>query len=448
MHTLTSQLHNHTMTRKLGPHETYAAVRSKMKSYSNVFVAARLHQAASEAAVRFCVQKLIENEPILATAITGQEGTFEVYKHKEVVLDDYVDFSYSDVSLPEAHSDLHYVLFDLSKSHWKVYLLDHGMELLFLYDHTLLDGMSGSFAIGQLVHYLRDFSEIKNAEDYTEPENVKTSSKDIPPPVEAQITVSAPISRLFTELTNEYLFSKPENSLPRQKLPWKGFYEIVDFSQSETANFLNMCKENNISGGAGLYALMVTSPARILHGKYPDSVTKPASGSVPINARNFCQGDPKRLGMVVGEVFIDSAVPEPSMLEFDGKTPSKAFFEVAKAYSECLARDTTATWFSGYPFMHIIGLIPYVSSLTEFFKKHTDNYNRNTMFSLSNLTAVDMDVQRLRFSQCTGGTCPFIQFSSVGVKNGPISVSIAVAEDDSVAGEVKRSVLEFLEKLA
>lgn len=438
------------MSRKLGPHETYAATRSRIGSYSNVFVSARLREPASTEAVTYAVSQLIHNEPILGVRITGEKpGQFEMHKLKaeEYDIKDFLDtssFVYKQVS--EAQSDIHYIRFDLSKSHWRVYVLDHGREILFLYDHTLLDGMSGSFACRQLVRYIEDYQQGKGSDDV----KIEVSQKELPPPVEKQITVSAPVSRLVKELGNEYIFSKPKTSLPPQVLPWSGYYGVIDMTSDQTSAFLKMCKSNSISGGAGLYALMVCSSSKVLHDKYPDAVQQQVGGSIPWNARNFTPGlDPERLGMVVGESLFDNPVPKPTDVEFGhgGEAPP-GFLEVAKVYQDQIKKDGVSTWFSGYPFMHIIGLIPFVN-LDEYFASHTNSYQRNGMYSLSNLTALETSpsVERLRFSQCTGATCPFIQFSTVGIKGGPISISIAVAEDDSVVAEIEKYVEEFLSDL-
>lgn len=436
------------MSRKLGPHETYAATRSRIGSYSNVFVSARLLKAASTQAVKHAVARLIHNEPILGVTISGEKpGEFEMHKLNGADYDikDFLDTTtYIDKQVSEAQSDLHYVRFDLAKTHWKVYVLDHGREILFLYDHTLLDGMSGSFACRQVVKSIEDYKG-KGDEDI----KVQVSQKELPPCVENQITVSAPVSRLVKELAKEYVFSKPTTTLPPQVLPWTGYYGVIDMSTEQTKAFLKMCKAHGISGGAGLYALLVCSSSRVLHDKYPDSVKQDVGGSVPWNARNFTPDrDPSRLGMIVGESLFDNPVPKPEDVEFGGKSAPPGFLEVAKVYQEVIKRDGVSTWFSGYPFMHIIGLIPYVN-LDDYFATHTNNYERHGMYSLSNLTALETSpsIERLRFSQCTGATCPFIQFSTVGIKGGPISISIAVAEDDRIVAEVEKYVQEFLAQL-
>ncbi|KAG5362810.1 hypothetical protein CJU89_1947 [Yarrowia sp. B02] len=438
------------MSRKLGPHETYAATRSRIGSYSNVYVSARLREAASPEAVRYAVSRLIQNEPILGVTISGEKpGTYEMHKlnAEKYAIEDFVDpTTFEDKQVSDAQSDLHYVRFDLTKSHWRVYVLDHGREIMFLYDHTLLDGMSGSFACRQLVKYIEEYQEGKNSEDV----KVQVSQKDLPPPVEKQITVSAPVSRLVKELANEYLFKKPKTSLPPQVLPWSGYYGTIDMSMEQTKAFLEMCKANSISGGAGLYALLVCSSSRVLNEKYPDAVQTQVGGSIPWNARNFTPGqDPQRLGMVVGESLFDNPVPKPEDVAFgSGGAVPPGFLEIAKVYQDQIKKDGVSTWFSGYPFMHIIGLIPFVD-LEDYFASHTNNYDRHMMYSLSNLTALETSpsIERLRFSQCTGATCPFIQFSTVGIKGGPISISIAVAEDDSIVPEVEKYVEEFLDQL-
>lgn len=368
-------------------------------------------------------------------------------KGEEYEIKDFLDTSsFVDKQVSEAQSDIHYIRFNLSKSHWRVYVLDHGREILFLYDHTLLDGMSGSFACRQLVKYIEDYQQGKGSDDA----KIEVSQKELPPPVEKQITVSAPVSRLVKELANEYIFSKPKTSLPTQVLPWSGYYGVIDMTYDQTSAFLKMCKSNSISGGAGLYSLMVCSSSKVLHDKYPDAVKQQVGGSIPWNARKFTPGlDPERLGMVVGESLFDNPVPKPTDVEFGqgGEVPP-GFLEVAKVYQDQIKKDGVSTWFSGYPFMHIIGLIPFVS-LEDYFSSHTNSHQRHGMYSLSNLTALETSssVERLRFSQCTGATCPFIQFSTVGVKGGPISISIAVAEDDSVVAEIEKYVEKFLSDL-
>lgn len=444
-----------TMSRKLGPHESYAATRSRIGSYSNVFVSARLLEPASTEAVTYAVSQLIQNEPILGVRITGEKpGKYEMHKLKaeDYTIEDFLDTSsFFDKQVSEAQSDIHYIRFDLSKSHWRVYVLDQGREILFLYDHTLLDGMSGSFACRQLVRYIEDYRQGKGGSgDEDEDVKVQVSEKELPPPVEKQITVSAPVSRLVKELANEYIFSKPKTSLPPQVLPWSGYYGVIDMTKEQTSAFLKLCKTNSISGGAGLYALMVCSSSKVLHDKYPDAVQQKVGGSIPWNARKYTPGlDPERLGMVVGESLFDNPVPKPADVAFGsgGEVPP-GFLEVAKVYQDQIKKDGVSTWFSGYPFMHIIGLIPFVD-LDDYFASHTDNYQRHGMYSLSNLTALETSpaVERLRFSQCTGATCPFIQFSTVGIKGGPISISIAVAEDDSIVSEIEKFVAEFLSQL-
>ncbi|KAG5359686.1 hypothetical protein CJU90_5522 [Yarrowia sp. C11] len=438
------------MSRKLGPHETYAATRSKFGSYSNVFVSARLKEAASSEAVAYAVSRLIANEPILGVTIKGDKpGEFVMHKLNcdDYEISDFLDIkTFSDKQVAEAQSDLHYVRFDLTKTHWRVYVLDHGREILFLYDHTLLDGMAGSFACRQLVRYIEEYQQAKGSDIV----QIQVSEKELPPPVEKQLTVSAPVSRLVKELANEYLFSKPETSLPPQVLPWTGYYGVIDMTAEQTSAFLKMCKANSISGGAGLYALMVCASSKVLHDKYPDAVEKPVGGSIPWNARKFTPGqDPERLGMVVGESLFENPVPKPADVEFGsgGVVPS-GFLEVAKVYQAQIKKDGVSTWFSGYPFMHIIGLIPFVN-LEDYFSSHTNSYQRHGMYSLSNLTALETSpsIERLRFSQCTGATCPFIQFSTVGIKGGPISISVAVAEDDSIVPKIEEYVEKFLSQL-
>ncbi|RDW39003.1 alcohol acetyltransferase [Yarrowia lipolytica] len=440
-----------TMSRKLGPHETYAATRSRFGSYSNVFVSARLRDPAPTEAVEYAVCQLIHNEPILGVTITGDKpGQYEMHKLNADDYDvkDFLDTTtFWDKQVSEAQSDLHYVRFDLTKAHWKVVGLDHGREVLFLYDHTLLDGMSGSFACRQLVKSIEEYRQGKRSDD----NKIQVSQKELPPPVEKQITVSAPVSRLVKELANEYLFSKPKTSLPPQVLPWTGYYGVIDLTTEQTSAFLKMCKAHSISGGAGLYGLLVCSSSKVLHDKYPDAVQQQVSGSIPWNARKFTPGqDPERLGMVVGESLFDNPVPKPADVEFgSGPTIPSGFLEVAKVYQDQIKKDGVSTWFSGYPFMHIIGLIPFVD-LEDYFASHTNNYQRHGMYSLSNLTALETSttVERLRFSQCTGGTCPFIQFSTVGIKGGPISISVAVAEDDSIVPQVEKYVEEFLSHIS
>ncbi|KAG5359201.1 hypothetical protein CJU90_3935 [Yarrowia sp. C11] len=389
------------MSRKLGPHETYGAVRSILGSYSNVVVSATLNTPTTRQGLLYAAKTLLHKEPLLGVSVSGQEGSFKMTKLEHPKPETFVDTSLLTKQLEEVVTDIHYVRLDLSKQHWKLFLLSHGKEVVFLYDHALLDGMSGLFVIERVV----------------------------------KVVISPPVSLLLKELFKEYLYSRKPTSLPLQQLNWTGYHSIIDFSALQSRAFHSMCKSSGFSVGAGLYALLVCASSAVLHRKYPDAVSGPVRGLVPLNARNYTpKQNPKRLGMVVGESILSTVVPGPG--EVLGEVPSRAFVKIALEFKSTIARDSQKTLFSGYPFMHPVGLIPWVHSLQEYFKKHTDNHQRSSMLAMSNLTCSDIPCEQLRFTQCTGGTSPFIQFSVVGLKGKGISVGLGVSEDEEVLNEV------------
>lgn len=431
-------------TRPLGPHETYGAVRSILGSYSNVVVSATLTTPTTVQAALYAAQILLEKEPLLAVSVSGEEGSFKMTKLKQAQLQNFVDTSLINNRLHEIVTDLHCVRLNLSKHHWKLLLLDKGKEIVFLYDHALLDGMSGLFVIERVVQALEEFDTGKSRD--IAPRSTSTNPLSLPPPVEQQLVVSPPFSLLLKELFKEYLYSKKVSTLPLQQLDWKGYHSIIDFSPLQSRAFYNMCKTHGFSVGAGLYALLVCSSSAVLHRKYPDSVSGPVRGLVPFNARKFTPSqNPKRLGMVVGESILSTIVPVAQ--KEHGRMPSRAFVKIAHQFKSKIARDSQQTAFSGYPFMHPVGLIPWVHSLQEYFKKHTNAHQRSSMFAMSNLTSFDMPgCDQLRFTQCTGGTSPFIQISVVGLKDQGISVGLGVAEDKEVLEEVETAMRRFIQE--
>lgn len=431
-----------SLSRPLGPHETYGAVRSILGSYSNVVVSATLTKPTNVQAALYAAQILLEKEPLLGVSVSGQEGSFKMTKLKLAKVQSFVDTSLIDNRLQEVVTELHYVRLNLSKQHWKLLLLDQGKEIVFLYDHALLDGMSGLFVIERVVEALKEYDSGKSRD--TKPPPI--SAAPLPPPVEQQLVVSPPFSLLLKELFKEYLYGKKVSTLPLQRLDWTGFHSIVDFSPLQSRAFYNMCKTHGFSVGAGLYALLVCSSSAVLHRKYPDSVSGPVRGLVPLNARKFTPDqNPKRLGMVVGESFLSTVVPAPE--KENGRVPSREFVKIAHQFKSRIARDSQETVFSGYPFMQPVGLIPWVHSLQEYFEKHTNGHQRSSMFAMSNLTSSDMPgCEQLRFTQCTGGTSPFIQISVVGLKDRGISVGLGVAEDGEVLEEVETAMRRFIKE--
>ncbi|KAG5356170.1 hypothetical protein CJU89_5893 [Yarrowia sp. B02] len=428
-------------SRLLGPHETYGAVRSILGSYSNVVVSATLFKPTTHQGALYVAQVLLEKEPLLGVSVSGQEGSFRMTMLREAQLDSFVDVSLNHKSLQEVVTEIHYIRLNLSKQHWKLFLLNNGKEIVFLYDHALLDGMSGLFVIERVVKALNDFK----SRDMVLSTTVPNSSLPLPVPVEQQLIVSPPFTLLLKELFKEYLYGKKVSSLPLQKLDWTGFYSIIDFTQLQSRAFYNMCKKNGLSVGAGLYALLVCASSGVLHRKYPDAVAGPVRGLVPLNARNFTPNqDPKRLGMVVGESILSTVVPKPEKVNTE--VPSRDFIRIAHQFKTRIARDSQSTAFSGYPFMHPVGLIPWVHSLKEYFVKHTKDHQRSSMFAMSNLTCSDVPCEQLRFTQCTGGTSPFIQYSVVGLKEKGISVGLGVSEDEEVLGEVDEYMRWFIQE--
>lgn len=434
--------------RPLGPHETYGAVRSILGSYSNVVVSATLCKPTNLQGALYAAQTLLEKEPLLGVCVSGQEeGHFKMTKLKDVKLDSFVDVSLINQRLEKVVTEIHRIRLDLSKQHWKLLLLNNGKEIVFLYDHALLDGMSGLFVIQRVVSALQEY-ESRDPDSLLTTVSNNSCRLPLPLPVEQQLVVSPPFSLLLKELFKEYLYGKKkESTLPLQKLDWTGLHSIIDFTPLQSRAFYNMCKKHGFSVGAGLYALLVCASSEVLHRKYPDAVAGPVRGLVPLNARNFTPGqNPKRLGMVVGESILSTVVPGPK--EVHGKVPSSAFIKIAREFKSRIARDSQKTVFSGYPFMHPVGLIPWVHSLQEYFLKHTNSHQRSSMFAMSNLTCSDMPplCEQLRFTQCTGGTSPFIQISVVGLKDQGISVGLGVSEDEEVLREVDEYMRWFVEE--
>lgn len=428
-------------SRPLGPHETYGTVQSILGLYSNVIVSATLYKPTNRQGALYAAKILLEKEPLLGVSISGQEGTFKMTKLREAKLNNYVDDSLNRKLLEDVVTDLHYVRLDLSKQQWKLLLLNNGKEIVFLFDHALLDGMSGLFVIETVVKALQEYS----SHDLVSLTTIPNPSTPLPLPVEQQLVASPPFTLLLKELFKEYLFSEKVSTLPLQKHDWKGYHSIIDFTPFQSRAFYNMCKKYGFSVGAGLYALLVSSSSGVLHRKYPDAVSGPVRGLVPLNGRNFTPKlDPKRLGVVVGEICISTVVPKPE--EVIGRVPSRAFVKIAHQFKSKITRDTQQTTFSGYPFMQPVGLIPWVRSLQEYFKKHTNNHQRSSMFAMSNLTCSDVPCEQLRFTQCTGGISPFIQYSVVGLKDKGISVGLGVSEDKEVLDEVNKSMRWFIQE--
>lgn len=428
-------------SRLLGPHESYGTVQSKLGCYTNVVLSATLYTPTTHQGLLYAAEILLEKESLLGVTISGQEGSFKMTKMREAKLDGFVDASLNEKTLREVIKDLHNVLLDLSKQHWKLYLLNSGQEIAFLFDHALMDGVSGLVVIEEVVKALKDFK----SRDYTPQTTLINQNLPLPLPVEQQMRVSVPLTLLLKELYKEYIYRPKPTSLPRQKLNWTGRHSIIDFSALQSRAFYNMCKSHGFSVGAGLYGLLVCASSGVLHRKYPDAVSRPVDGLIPLNGRNFSPNmDKRRLGMVVGQSALRTVVPQPNRVE--KRVPCTDFVTIAQQFKAQIARDTKPTLFSGYPFMQPVGLIPWVNSLSEYFKKHTDNSQRASMFELSNLTVSDAYCEQLRFSQCTGGISPFIQCNVVGLKGKGMSIGLGVTDDEEVLVEVERYIRWFVKE--
>ncbi|KAG5363078.1 hypothetical protein CJU89_2232 [Yarrowia sp. B02] len=461
------------MSRQLGPLERLMAVRAQLGLYTNVWVSAELDQPVDLNVLYQAVADLIMDEPMLGVVVTGRkEKDLRFTKLKGIRISDAVSLEhFNEENIANIHTQLHDIQFDLQgdKPLWRVFPINKGKEIVFVYDHTPLDGMSGASVCVKLAKACQNV----RTPSVSRHDVALVSGAPIPPPLEGQMNVSVPYWKLCVALMEEYakplctfatalrrlVYSKEVDQYrfgtgPKHKRKWTGRYSLVDIDKAKTKRLLDACHKNQVSASAVLFAVLVSASSDTLYRHYPVSSSKMrANARIPYNARQFIRKEQlPSLGCMVGDAALDTVVPPPKNVQKKGYYQSQEFYDIARGFRTSVLENVAKSRPDDCPAaMHDIGMIQFVPSIKDFFDSHTEGAARSELFSISNLCAVDpcgTNIERLRFSQCTGANCAFLQFGAVGVKGGSISVSISAADDpDDCLGDLTKEVQRFVDQL-
>lgn len=412
---------------------------NEMGMASVVFVSATYTKVLGKELLYEALRKLVDEEPMLRCNVFGEETASRYFGRVDVDLNKVV-FYRPDISTCQELSDLlipteRYKYGDARIPLWRVYVIGKDrMELAWVYDHSISDGVSG------VLFHQKLLSKLNKEPSEKEPEEIEMA-----PSIENAIDVKPSwgfsFQVVYSLLKKKLFGGGPKTWIGKPPaVPMESQTEIFEFEPEYAAQLLDYCRKRKITLTALLYATLLT----ILRNIIPEEDQKAYDDigiSCPVNARRYIPGFSTELGNYV--------------FQFTHKAPlkdTKTIEEEAKEFLPILKQATT----DPTEIKYIIGMLNYIdipSHIQEAYKAQS----RSGAMEISNLGSYDFSpkgdkigISKLVFSQGVNSLTYYTTVSLIGIKNGSVSVSISVAKDDanhSICKTLRKQLFDHLDNL-
>lgn len=420
--------------------DSYSVHLNEMGMASVIFVAATYTQVLNKELLYEALGKLVDEEPMLRCNVFGEETTSRFFGRVDVDLDKVV-FYRPDISSCQELSDLlipkeRYKYGDEHMPLWKVYVIGkEGVELAWVYDHSISDGASGVFFHQKLLSKLNKETSEKKVNEIKMAPSVENAI-DVRPSwgFSFQVFYSMLKKKLFGASGAKTWIGKPP------AVPMESQTELFDFEPEYAAQLLDYCRKRNITLTALLYAALLQTLRSIIPEE--DQMAYDDLGfSCPVNARRYIPRFSTELGNYVFQFTHKAPIKDNRTIEEEAK-------EILPVLKEATTDPTEIKY--------VVGLLNYINipnRIQEGYKAQS----RSGAMEISNLGSYDFSpkggkigLSKLVFSQGVNSLTYYTTVSLVGIKNGPISVSISVARDDenhSICKTLRRQLFKRLDML-
>jgi hypothetical protein len=275
--------------------------------YANIFAMnAHVKGEITVSEVRFSIDKVCQKYPFLAAHVVTDEG-IEWY---ETAGTEPIPVNLLERDWSEAIVAYLNMPFDNRTSpQLRILLRSYNgySDLVLMIDHSIADGLSGSFVLRDILHY------IAHPDGVVIPIEYRPSLDQLLPPYNIEEAASLP------DASGEVTSSEPASSRTLFIVPWS-------LSEADTTALLVQCRRHEVTVHSALCTAFLNIYARL----DPSGRTL-RSVSSPVSVRN-CLTQP--VGEQVGN-YINSGV----RISLDC-TPERAFWEMAHEFNAALAAGT------------------------------------------------------------------------------------------------------------
>ncbi|EPE24213.1 hypothetical protein GLAREA_08063 [Glarea lozoyensis ATCC 20868] len=438
------------MARPVGLLEQMSTARHDLGYYHSVGATARYSTPTSTSNLRRQIQaaltKVILQYPALCHGIINEGALKPSFKLVESIdLDRCIEWitvtSDRESKLAETLEQAHSTRFSDIEVHppWKLLIITpetkpSTFDAAFIFHHALGDGMSGKLFHGS-------FASALNTPSSSPPELLVPipSSTKLPPPIEALIPFTVSYRYLLLQIWESI---RPAWFFPSLQ-PWTSTpISATNLARGESRMtffalpadlmkvVLSECRENGTTLTGLLHALALLS----------------FTNHVP-QGSSFTSTTPYSLRHLTGTK--DDMVVQVSALSTTYPTSLVTSLRASSNLTEeiwSLARDfkkNMAVELARAPRDVVLGLLPYISDMHEFFRSKIGK-GRESTFEVSNVGVLappasgDWNVERVLFSQSGMGTGALVGINVASVVGGELVVSLTWLEGDVDSALVER----------
>ncbi|KAK7203257.1 alcohol acetyltransferase [Myxozyma melibiosi] len=427
-----------TPSRPLSFLEQYFVNRCLLDFYRSVVVWVQYeHEITSESLYTALTKLVLDNSALCCRiSLSPDKKSQRVAMLKEIDLADLVSFEEGDESTESLerllmhNHDKKTEYTDDSKPLWR--LVVYNMRyVLFVFDHSVFDGMSGRLFVSKLSELLQNSSV---PSDSTVPSTVVSVPADMtPPPRFEELTKMDPplfyvLKALSAEFAPKWLFPKKDPRNASVYAPM--FHPVADykvrlrtFSTEESEKLLAMTRKHNTTITALLASTLCTALNQTIEGSRDLEVR------IPVNGRRFIEKS--------------TDIPDPSGLigPYIGQfrcivDRSTGFsWESVKKFGDDLKNGTTIET------IYAPAMVKYLGGKIQEWLLKKVGTERDSDVEISNIGAASFPdgVVACGFSQPHGFTNPPAEINAAAVKGGRLTLTFVSA--DSVLGEGKSELI-------
>ena len=433
------------MERIAGSLEIYSIRRNQLRYSTVILVSATYTIPLTNEVLYPAVKRLINSEPLLAVNVFNCESESPVIRRLTSIDLNQVTFHHNNLSLEDfsnkvlKNTALPYQ--DEKMPLWRLHVLNNDRELVFMFDHAVLDGNAGALFHKKLLTSLNEelgpvTSPIINMDKPVAVPKCLDQLLDIRPAYWYMFKIVLMILKNMIIAPNS--FGGPNPILPAENakqplLSTSSLYFSLDSAELEP--LLKIARNNGITLTALFYAAFTKA---IINAKLVADKDIPLHFSCPVNARKYVRNY-KDIDNVLGNMVFQY---------------SHAVTDYRRASLLALAKDFKSgliLTLNSPTLKYNIGMLNKIN--VKKFLEGLGNRPRHYIGEISNLGSIDLNegsykvkIERLSFTQpiTVPGSAYILNIASL--KNGPTSLSItAVQDDDFVKCHALRS--EFLNAL-
>lgn len=396
------------------------------------------------------LSRLMAREPMLAANVFNVETDPVVRLLEEIDLDRVVVFeptTLRDDVINRLVKDTDRMYEQPKTPLWRLHVVEDGRELVWAFDHSLFDGNCGpAFHLGLA-------TEMDPAKSTDNPIVTLASSVTLPPALESLVDLRPPTWFLAKALFREFIASKlwtpkpAPRGLPGVSVPLVNETALGELSADELSAVLAKARGSGLTLVGVLHAAVISAALQQLP-EY-DPAREELSFECPVDARRYTKAGSSGLAPFIGNYVVSYDYDASPAIAANPSVRTE--LGISESFAQQFSTGLKSAVAAGRDICYGVGSLSYIN-VRDFISGFPKLTQRRKTAEVSNLGSLSppseakIPLTRLTFAQAANSAgAPFV-LNAVGLKQGPLVVSLSVATTerqqaqhllDTVIGSIK-----------